>query len=297
MKSHPLGGYLLVALAACVWGLWSLFLRPAEALAAVDPALEGFVVLAVVFTLTTPVALARRVPKKRPASAWWGLLGIGVADAFNILFFFWAMQRTSLAVAVLSHYLAPFLVAVAEPFVLGVRARLATFGYLAAALFGLVLLVEPWQNLAGEPLVGAGFGAASAVFYASNVLLTKRVLSHFSALEVSSYHAVPSLVVLALFLPHGAFAVGVEPLLWIGAGGVFLGTGAAFVFYVGLARIPASHASILALLEPVVAVLVGALVFHELLGPVGILGGIIVIVAAALVVTRGATKVEAAVLP
>ncbi len=297
MKSNPLSGYLLVALAACVWGLWSLFLRPAEALAPVDPALEGFVVLAVVFTLTTPIALLRRTPKKRPMSAWWGLFGIGIADAFNILFFFWAMQRTSLAVAVLSHYLAPFLVAVVEPFVLRERARLATFGYLATGLFGLVLLVEPWKNLAGDPLIGAGLGAASAVFYASNVLLTKRVLSHFTAVEVSSYHAVPSLIVLACFLPDGAFSVGVEPLLWIASGGVLLGTCAAFVFYIGLRRVPASHASILALLEPVVAVLVGALVFHEILGPTGIFGGLLVIVAAALVVTRGAAKDVAAVAP
>src|SRR5687767_13026457 len=101
----------MVGGAASLWGTWSLFFRPAEAYGGVTPALEVFVVFGVVFLISAPFALREHPGRARPPSAW-VLLGVsGVLDALNALFFFWAMQTTTLAVAVLTHYLAPILVA------------------------------------------------------------------------------------------------------------------------------------------------------------------------------------------
>lgn len=101
----------MIAAAAAAWGTWSLFFRPAEARGGVDAPLEVFVVFGVILITTAPLAIREHPGVQRPLGAW-ALLGLqGVFDAANALLFFWAMQRTTLAVAVLTHYLAPVLVA------------------------------------------------------------------------------------------------------------------------------------------------------------------------------------------
>lgn len=281
-------GYFLVASAAAVWGTWSLFFRPAEAAANVHPAVEGFVVLAVVLVTMTPFALVSRPPRPRSRGAWFGLLAFGVGDAFNTLFFFRAMQTTSLAVAVLSHYLAPFFVASLAPLVFREPARRSTWVALGIAFTGLTLLVAPWSSATGRPLLGAALGAVSALFYASNLLISKRLQGSFSPWELGAYHCAPALLVLWFFVPTGGFALNGTAYGWLVAGAVSAGTLTTFVFLRGLFLIPAPHAAILTLLEPLVAVILGVLVWGERLSAVGWLGGVLVLGAAAAVVREGA---------
>jgi DME family drug/metabolite transporter len=87
-------------------------------------------------------------------------------------------------------------------------------------------------------------------------------------------------------VPAGAVAT-VTPsslaILLLGA----LGPGAigGLTFVWGLRRIAASHASILTLLEPFVAVVLAALVLGQELGPARIAGGLLILTGAVLVIT------------
>ena len=69
---------------------------------------------------------------------------------------------------------------------------------------------------------------------------------------------------------------------------VALGPGAlaGLAFVWGLRRMPAAHASTLTLLEPLVAVLVGAAVFGEPLGAPALAGGALILGGALAVVTQ-----------
>ncbi len=273
-------GYAMVAIAASTWGTWSLFFRRAERLAPISAALEATIVLTVVGLAPLPWALGRRAGPTRPARAFAGLAALGLLDAGNSLCFFGAMQKTSIAVAVLTHYLAPLLVAIAAPRVLGERARASTWASLGVALAGLCLLLEPWRSGASATLDGATLGLASAVFYATSMLLNKRLSRWFTAPELISWHAPVALVVLALFVPHGGFAIGLAPLAWLVSGALVVGAGAAVLFVYGLARIPASHASVLTLLEPLVAVVVAAVAWGEIPGPAAGVGAALLLAAA-----------------
>lgn len=291
---RALGGYARVAVAASLWGTWSLFFRPAESMQRIAPALEAFIVFAVVLVTVAPGAWRDRPAARRPARAWLAIGTLGACDALNALLFFWAMHKTSLAIAVLSHYLAPVLIATGAPFVLRERLRGTTALALGVALGGLVLLLEPWHAETHGALVGALFGAGSAVFYAGNILLTKRIQHLFSPREILAWHMPVALVVLALCIPAGGFSIGLVPLLLVAAAAVVAGAAAGVLFLSGLVRVDASRAAVLTLLEPTVAVFIGALVWNEPLGLAEMAGAALVLGGAAAVMRSRGHPLDAA---
>jgi drug/metabolite transporter (DMT)-like permease len=297
--NRRLAGYGLAAGAAASWGTWSLFLRPAERLGPLPSELEGLLVMSMVALVNLPLAALRSTPPAglpdattrlpdataglpsasaaRPARAWLLLLALGASDSLNILLFFRALRLTTVAVAVLSHSLAPLLVAALAPWATGERPRARTWAAIVAALSGLVLLLAPWRDHPSGLLAGAAAGAGSALFYAFNVLAQKRLGAWFSAPAIVGYHALPSCLILALLVPAGGFQVLPAQVAIVLTAAVALGGGANLAFMRGLALIPASHAAVLGLLEPFVAVLVGVLCWGESLDALGAAGGLVVL--------------------
>lgn len=279
-------GYLLVAAAATSWGMWPLLLRQAPMAASLQAAI--FMLVAMIASL--PLMLRDRVRARAAPVHWVGVAWLGVADALNVALFFAAYQRTSVAIAVLTHYLTPIFVAIAAPLVLKERAHARTAVAVAIAFAGLVLLLAPWKSaLAASDLVGAAFGAGSAVFYASNVLVNKRLTHVFSASELMFFHgfvAVPLLWAMVAYESRGALAATPTSsivILSLAALGPGVLGGLCFVW--GLRRIAASHASILTLLEPFIAVATAALFLGQSVGGAQITGGLLILAGAILVVT------------
>jgi drug/metabolite transporter (DMT)-like permease len=201
-----------------------------------------------------------------------------VSDALNALCFFAAMQQTSVAIAVLTHYLTPLFVALLSPVVLGEPAKRSTWGALALALSGLLLLLRPWTAVGAGDVVGAGLGALSAVFYAVNVFVGKRLFDRFDAFEIAAWPKLTSLVVLAVAaVIAGGGVPSAAAIAVLVVGGVVCGALPTVLFYAGLQRIKASQASVLTLMEPLVAVVVGVVVWGEALHPLGVLGGLCVL--------------------
>ena len=217
---------------------------------------------------------------------WLGVAWLGVGDAMNAYFFFRAYQTTSVAVAVLTHYLAPLFVAIGAPLLLRERPTVRTFVSVVIGFGGLVLLLQPW-SAASRPTdaLGAFFGASSAVFYASNVLVTKRLVPTFSGSEQMFFHCLVALPLLALLVPHAEWhAIDLRATGAIVLGSLGPGSFGGLCFVWGLRRIAASRASTLTLLEPLVAMLVGVLAFGETVGAGSILGGGLILAGAALVI-------------
>jgi drug/metabolite transporter (DMT)-like permease len=285
----------MVSVAASLWGTWSLFFRPAESHGPISAALETFVVFSASFVVATPFALRERPGTRRPLSAWLLVALIGVTDALNALFFFWAMQKTTLAVAVLTHYTAPVLVAIFAPFVLGERLTKRTVVVVAIAFTGLAVLLEPWREFAPGAMHGAGLGLASAIFFASSLLGIKRAGRHFGGFELLAWHMPTALLTLWLFVPRGAFSSIPEPALgWLALACIGPGAIAAVLFYKGVVHLEANRASILMLLEPLTAVLVGIVVWKEVPRPLAALGALLVLISAYMVVKRDPSDARAA---
>ena len=267
------------------WGAWSLFLRPAE----LPSATAGAIVFVVMGLAALPAAL------RSPAITWTPrlralLAANSVLDAINLLTFFAAMQHTTVAIAVLTHYLQPVLVAVTAPWV----DRRRTPGAIPAALLavaGLALVLEPWRS-SHAALVGGALGALSAVANTGNLFVLKRLASTIGPGRTISYHALGSAVLMAPF----ALAAGGHPTVggvaWLALGAITNGAIAGIIFTWGVATIASATAAMLTYLEPLVAVGLGALVWHEPMGRYAAIGAIVVL-ASGLYVARAGARADA----
>jgi drug/metabolite transporter (DMT)-like permease len=268
-------GTALVAVAAAGWGTWTLFLRghglPAE--------WQSVMILSVIAIAWLPAAVVaswRRA--RRSGTAWALLVACAVTDAGNYICYFGALDRGPIALAVLTHYIAPVVVALLAPLLLREPLTRVTVVALIVSLCGLGLLVG---GAAAGSFVTAALGSASAVFYGLNTLVTKRALDDFEPSELLSYHCFLAAGIVALF---ARTAPPLPRFLWSPVAGSFLlGACGAALFYVGLRRIPANRAAILTYLEPLVAAIVGYVAFGEPLGPAGVAGGALIVAAGAAV--------------
>jgi drug/metabolite transporter (DMT)-like permease len=276
-------GYALVAIAAAGWGTWPLILKNAP----MPAALQSAVLMGVLTLASLPVMLRDRVDVRPTLRQWAGVAWLGIGDALNVVLFFAAYQRTTVAIAVLTHYLTPIFVAIAAPMVLREKPRARTFGAVFVAFAGLVLLLEPWRvGLGRNDVIGAALGAGSAVFYTSNVLVNKRLAKAFSGSEMMFFHGlVATPLLFALVPPHEYALVSRHALTVVTIGALGPGALGGLLFVWGLRRINASHASVLTLLEPFVAVLLAAGMMGESVGIVALTGGALILAGAVLVVT------------
>ena len=288
-------GYVLVALAACSWGTWRYVLLGAERLApGLDARLESAVVMLVitVFAFVVKALAPRARTAVRSARDWLGVAWLGVADALNVMLLFVAYGRTSVAIAVTTHYLAPILVAIGAPLLLRERARGA---WLAAAGggVGLALLLRPWSGtLTRGDTIGALAGAGSALFYASNVLMNRFLVrgraAPFTAVELMAFHGVVATPVLLAITPLHVFgALTVTGALILVVGGIGPGALGGILFIKALEDVRAAHASTLTLLEPLVAVGIAVACLGERLPLLSALGAILVLASAATVAYLG----------
>jgi drug/metabolite transporter (DMT)-like permease len=261
----------MVALAAASWGTWSLILRPTHLPATVTSPII-FLVMALV---ALPVAL------RGPRLVWdrevIGLIAANaVFDALNVVTFFAAIDHTTVAIAVLTHYLAPILIALAAPRIDGVvtpGARPAA----VVALAGLVVILEPWHAPAGGAVLGAVLGLGSAICYAGNVFTTRRAAARIGASRAMAYHAVLAAAALAPLAAGHLGDITPRALGLLVGGAATIGAVSGIVFAVGLTRIGSARAAVLTFIEPIVAVAVGVIVWDEPLHPIAMLGGVLVL--------------------
>ena len=250
-------------------------------------ALESVIVVAVLTGLTGLFSLRDRVLSRAPTRAKLWIVWLGIADALNVLLFF-AAYKITIGVAVLAHYLAPIFVAIASPLVLRERLTLRTAIAVVGSFVGLAVMLGPGPTGAEGAAVwqSAALGAGSALFYASNVVGNKFVVETFSTSEVMFWHGLISTPLLAFCVPRAEWAsIDAHAVTFLALASVGPGALAGLAFVWGLRRMPAAHASTLTLLEPLVAVVAGSVVFGETLGPRAVAGGALILAGAMTVMT------------
>lgn len=267
-------GAAAVALSATLWGTWVLILDRA----AIDGLWAATLSLTAIAVGGLPLVRHRLV---RDRGSLLALAAIGVADALNNALYFAALERGPVATAVLTHYLAPLIVALASPLVLRTLPRPRTWFAVVASLGGLALVLGP----GGGDSTTAVLGAASAFAYATNILISKRFSGRLRPAELLVWHAVVSAALLwpvALTRPTPS-TEGASIVL---AAGLVIGLFGGVIFMWGLGRIPAARVGVLTYIEPLVGLLLGIFVLGEPMAPLAPLGAAVILGAGLLVVTE-----------
>jgi drug/metabolite transporter (DMT)-like permease len=194
--------------------------------------------------------------------------------------YFAALERIDASLLSLLVYTFPAIVAMAA-FALGRERidgrRLAALGLASG---GLVLVVAGAGAGTLDPL-GAGLGLGAAVVYSTYILVSEGIVARMGPRVLSALvctgAAAPLTVGAALLgelRPGELTAAGWG---WLAGLAVVSTVAAVSLFFAGLRRVGPTTASILSTAEPVVTVLLAFLVFGELLGPVQLLGGALVL--------------------
>jgi drug/metabolite transporter (DMT)-like permease len=198
-----------------------------------------------------------------------------------------ALRAMAVGPVILIFYSYPALVAVSAV-IIG-RERMDRFKLAALLLstFGVAtLLAFPTQGMNGE---GVAFALGAAVAFATYALVAEHVVKGLHKLRFSGF------VMLGAGMSIGAFGVAFDAVhLPIGAsswGWIFLHLGLISIAIVSLmaaiGRLGATRAAIGNTLEPALAVVFAAFVLGERLGPLQIVGGLVLLVALALLPLGG----------
>jgi drug/metabolite transporter (DMT)-like permease len=225
----------------------------------------------------------------------WGLLGYGLLGVAGVqLFFFVAVARVPVGVAMVLVNAAPALVAL---WVRVVRRtllpRLVWVG-IGLAVAGLALVAEVWQ-VDKLDLLGVAAGLAAAVCSAGYFLLGEHSAQRHDSLGLTAAGLAIGAVVVAAVSPlwtlsanaFGAPAVlgGLRAPAWLVLL-VLAVLGTAVPYLVGLLALralPSTVASVLALVEPLVAAGLAWVLLGQALGPVQLAGAAILLAGAGLV--------------
>lgn len=205
----------------------------------------------------------------------------GAAIGVNWILLFEAYRCTTVATATVCYYLAPVFLLLASPLI-GERLTVKKIICIAVALIGMVFvsgIIEGGIPRLSE-LTGVLCGIGAAAFYATVMVLNKRLKPIPAYDKTVLQLGVAALVVLPYMLLTGVGEMGaVTPVGWVLLAVVgIVHTGAAYTMYFGaMGKLPATTVAVFSYLDPVIAVLLSALVLQEKMTVWGIAGTVLIL--------------------
>ena len=270
-------GIALIAVSAASFGAMAIFARLAY-----DGGADVTAVLFLRFVIAAPfMAVLMRVrglawPRGRVLAGLAAMGGLGYVG--QSLSFFTALTKASASLVALLLYAYPAIVTVLSVLLLGERLSRARVGALAVALVGAVLTIGP--ELSGEPL-GVVLGASAAVIYSAYILVGSRLTPRSGALPASAVimAAAAGVYTVLVAVQRPAFPSTAGSWAAVVAIALVSTVVAITTFFAGMARLGPADASTLSTLEPVVTVVLAALVLDERLSATQLAGGALILAA------------------
>ena len=250
-------------------------------------------------TLALAAVASRRLDLLAPRGRLGALAALGVVQGAHWLLFFEAVEHGSVALAVLTFYAAPLVIALVGPWFLPERLSPLVLGACLVGAVGIAAIAFDTGGADGGPAaIAAGLGSAAT--YAALVILAKRLVASamppltvaFWDCLVGTIAVAPVLLVAGRVLPRGVGEWGAVIALGI----VFTGA-STLVYAVLLRRVTAQSAGVLTFLEPVAGILLGWAILEQRPGVATLAGGVLVVLAGIAVVLREPAEARVADAP
>lgn len=210
----------------------------------------------------------------------WGLAALGLLLAVHWVTFFHAIQVSSVAVGLLTFATFPVFTALLEPLLPGERFDGGALLAAMATVVGISLVV-PAPDPSDPVTRGAFWGVVSGLTFAVLSIANRGWVRRESALRLAFHQDLWAAVFLLPFAgAAGRWPTPPEWVLLVVLGVVFT-AGAHGLFIHGLKGVTAGRAAVVAALEPVYGVALAVVVLGERPGPRTLVGGALVVAAAA----------------
>lgn len=209
----------------------------------------------------------------------------GAFIGFNWILLFEAYCYTSVATATLCYYMAPIMVILASPFVLKEKLTVRKLLCVGAALVGMVFVSGILKvGFTGvSEIKGVLFGLGAAVLYASIIMMNKkfRDISAYEKTIVQLGVSAVTLLPYTLITQKGeSFAIDIKTLIPVLIVGI-IHTGIAYALYFGsMGKIKAQTVALYSYIDPVLAIILSAVLLKEPLGVFEMIGAVMILGAA-----------------
>lgn len=263
--------------AMALWGTMSLFVKNIE-LAPSTLALAR-AIIAVITLFILRAILRQKIDWQACRKDWVGLLISGAALGLNWTMLFSAYNYVSVSVATLCYYFAPTLIILFCAIFFHEKMTQKQWLCFLISTLGLILIINV-NSSGNDMLKGIFFGLCAAIFYAV-IMLANKTIHHVGGID----RTLIQLMISILFLFPYCFmtssltftSLSLHSIINILILGIVYTAFAYTLFFSAISELPGQKAAIMTYIDPLVAVLTSALILHETILPMQILGGILVI--------------------
>ena len=208
----------------------------------------------------------------------------GAFIGINWILLFESYHYTTVATATLCYYMQPIFVILASPFLLKEKLTPKKVICVLVALIGMVFVSGVLQT--GIPALseakGILYGLGAACFYATVVLMNKKI-TQINAYDKTIMQLGMGAIVLSPYVmltqDFSTATVSMTPSLW--ALLLFVGlvhTGVAYALYFdSMKDLKAQTLAIFSYIDPIVAIILSALLLKESMGLYGVIGAVLVL--------------------
>jgi len=291
-RHNSRGDFLLIVFASVSWGTVGVANRILYNYGTTNALSLTFLRLAFaapLFFITSWISLKRRLfdIKRRDLGT---MMLMGCLIALSQTFYIAAISYSGVSVSTLiAICAAPVIVALLSALIARERLTLMTLIALVAAIGGTVLLIAtPSQSsiAVNISLLGALLAFFSACGYAGFIFCGRQLTGNYHPLQISTVSFGTRALLLLVCALSTRLVLAYPPAGWLiflylGSIPTALGYG---LFQVGIRSLSATLASIVTMCEPLTAALLAWLLFHEELGPSGLLGAILLLGAMAIII-------------
>jgi len=265
-----------------IFGTIGIFVRhiplPSSMIALVRGFVGAFFVLLFVY-------LKKSRPDKEAIKKNFVMLALsGAFIGINWILLFESYNYTTVATATLCYYMQPIFVILASPFLLKEKLTVKKAVCVAVALLGMVFVSGVLQT--GIPALteakGILYGLGAACFYATVVLMNKKI-TDINAYDKTIMQLGMGAIVLTPYVMltqnFGTATAAMTPKLWLLL--LFVGlnhTGVAYALYFdSMKDLKAQTLAIFSYIDPIVAIILSALLLKENMGLYGVIGAVLVL--------------------
>lgn len=287
-KKRKILSYCSILTAGCLWGSMGLFVRKYDACGVVS--FDIVAIRAIMTSLLMFVFLAvynRKLLRIRLKDIWC-FLGTGLCSIvfFNYCYFK-AITLTSMSVAAVLLYTAPAMVIVMSRILFKERMNIRKMVALGMTFLGCIFVtgvLKEHADLSGNAiLIGLGSGFGYALYSIFSRYAIERKYESFTISFYTFLFAAIGLIPFANLREDFSVCVSSGGMLLFTIGFGIVSTVLPYILYTyGLKHTENGKASILASVEPLVATLLGIMIFKEnmtisgIVGMILILGGIVI---------------------